>query len=114
MRNRNNHSVTFKKKLSKCNRVFRAYNELQVKYGDVLETNDDIIEINFNVLLKDFELGDSFTSDFVCIKRDGSLMVRECVFKKNLLKPSTVKMLDASHNYWSNRDVSDWGIVLDV
>ena len=63
-RNRNNHSATFKKKLSKCNRVFRAYNELQLKYGDVLETNDDIVEINFNVLLKDFELGDSFTSDY--------------------------------------------------
>jgi hypothetical protein len=77
VRNRNNHSVTFKKKLSKCNRIFRAYNELQLKYGDVLEANDDIIEINFNVLLKDFELGDFFTSDFVCTKRDGSLMVRE-------------------------------------
>ena len=63
--------------LRRSNRIFRAYNELQLKYGDVLEANDDIIEINFNVLLKDFELGDSFTSDFVCTKRDGSLMVRE-------------------------------------
>lgn len=113
MRNRNNHSVTFKKQLNKCGRVFRAYNELQLKYGSLLDLNDDVIEIRFNVLLKSFELGDSYTSDFVCTKKDGSLMIRECVFKKNLLKPSTIRILDASRRYWFNKGVFDWGIVLD-
>ena len=114
MRNRNSHSITFKKKLNKCIGIFRAYNELQLKYGELLNENEEIIEIKVNVLLEDFELGDSFTSDFVCIKKDNSLMVRECVLRKNLLKPSTIKVLDASHNYWTNKGVNDWGIVLNV
>ena len=37
-----------------------------------------------------------YTSDFVCTKTDGDLMVRECVFRKFLMKPLTVKLLDAS------------------
>ena len=79
-----------------------------------MDSNEEVVEIKFNVLLKEFELGDSFTSDFVCSKTNGELMVRECVFKKNLLKPSTIKMLDASRSYWLSRGVSDCGIVLDV
>lgn len=113
MRNRNNHDLTFKKKLSKCDKVFRAFSELQVRYGDLLDRNDDISEVKANVLLKEFELGENFTSDFVCTKKNGELMVRECVYKKNLLKPSTVKGLDESRRYWLNRGVKDWGIVLD-
>ena len=105
--------MTFKKKLNKCERLFRAYNELQLKYGEALDINDEIVEIKFNVLLKEFELGDTFTTDFVCTKRNNQLMVRECVYKKNLLKPSTIKMLDASRNYWISKGVNDWGIVLD-
>lgn len=40
-------------------------------------------------------------------------MVRECVFRKFLMKPMTVKLLDASREYWRNRGVSDWGVVID-
>ena len=40
-------------------------------------------------------------------------MVRECVFRKFLKKPMTVKLLDASRDYWNNHGVSDWGIVID-
>ena len=114
MRNRNNHSVTFKKKLNKSGKIFRAFTDLQLRYGDVLDSNKEVIDIKPNYLLKEFELGDSFTSDFLCIKKDGSLMVRECVYKKNLLKPSTVKLLDASREYWLSKGVEDWGIVLDA
>ena len=112
MRNRNNHSITFKKKLNKSGKLFRAYSELQLKYGEALDLNDDVVDIRFNVLLKDFELGDSFTTDFVCYKRSGEMMVREVVYKKNLLKPAVIKMLDASHNYWLSRGVKDCVIVV--
>ena len=40
-------------------------------------------------------------------------MVRECVFRKFLKKPMTVKLLDASRDYWLNHGVSDWGLVID-
>ena len=65
MRNKKTHSLTFKKKLNKSKSIFRAYNELQFKYGEELDSNDEIVEIKSNVLLEDFELGDNFTSDFV-------------------------------------------------
>ena len=68
MRNKKSHSLTIKKKLNKSSSVFRAYNEIQLKYGELLDSREEIVEIKFNVLLKDFELGDSFTSDFVCLK----------------------------------------------
>jgi len=112
MRNRNNHSITFKKKLNKSGKIFRAYNELQLKYGELLDKNDDVVDIKFNVLLKDFELGNSYTTDFVCCKRNGEYMVREVVYKKNLLKPAVIKMLEASHNYWISRGIKDYGIVI--
>ena len=53
-------------------------------------------------------------SDFVCVKNDGGLMVRECVYRKFLTKPMTVKLLDDSRNYWRNHGVEDWGLVIDA
>ena len=66
--------------------------------------------INFNVLLDGLELG-AYTSDFVCVKSDGDLLVRECVSRKFLMKPMTVKLLDASREYWLRRGVTDWMVV---
>ena len=42
-----------------------------------------------------------------------NLMVRECVFRKFLMKPLTVKLLDASRDYWFRHGVTDWGVVID-
>ena len=50
------------------------------------------------------EVGE-YTSDFVCTKADGDLMVRECVFRKFLMKPLTVKLLDASRDYWLPKSI---------
>lgn len=55
----------------------------------MLQKNADIIEIRCNVLLKGLTEGE-YTSDFVCVKADNDLMVRECVFRKYLTKPLTV------------------------
>ena len=114
MRNKNTHSVTFKKKLIKCKLIFYAYNELQYKYGDVLDCNDEILEIKCNVSIDECELGTTYTTDFYCIKTNGDILVRECVYKEKLLKPQTIKMLDASRNYWLSKGVADWGIVLNA
>ena len=48
--------------------------------------------------------------DFVCVKQDGDLMVRECVERKHLMKPMTVRLLDASMEYWRRNGVTDWGL----
>lgn len=113
MRNKNNHSITIKKKLSKCRLIFYAYSDLQYKYGCQLDTSSEITEIKCNVPMKGCELGDGYTTDFYCVKNHGEVFVRECVYKDKLLKPLTIKMLDASRNYWISNGVLDWGIVLN-
>lgn len=35
------------------------------------------------------------------------------MFRKLLIKPLTVKLLDASREYWLRYGVSDWGLVID-
>ena len=57
------------------------------------------MEIKYNVLLDGLDIG-AYTRDFVCTKADGDLMVRECIYRKFLTKPLTIKLLDASRNYW--------------
>ena len=86
--------------------------DIQKTYLSVLEGRGDIAEIRCNVWLEGLEMGD-YTSDFVCIKADGDLLVRECVFRKYLTKPKTVKLLDVSRTYWQRRGVQDWGLVID-
>lgn len=101
-----------KRALSKCNDVCRTYDELQYAYADILEGCEGVKEIRCNVLLDGLAEGE-YTSDFVCVKTDNDLMVRECVSRKFLLKPMTVRLLDASRAYWLKHGVADWGIVTD-
>jgi len=85
MRNINTRTKTMKKRLKKCKTIFYAYNDIQFKYGDVLDDRSDISEIKCNVRI-DCELGNNYTTDFYVVKTDGSIMIRECVYKNNLLK----------------------------
>lgn len=101
-----------KRMLPKCQDVCRTYDKIQYVYADILNESEEIKEIRCNVYLDGLNDGD-YTSDFVCVKSDGELMVRECVFRRFLTKPMTVKLLDASRNYWLRRGVTDWGIVID-
>jgi len=101
-----------KRKLGKSQEVCRLYDAIQSKYADMLQDCEEIKEIRCNILLDGLELGE-YTSDFVVVKTDGDLMVRECVFRKFLTKPLTVKLLDASREYWMHHGVTDWGIVID-
>ena len=99
--------------LSKSSSVCRFYNKIQAAYADVLEQNDVIVEFHCNMPLDGPEYED-YTSDFVCKKKDGTLRVRECVFRKYLTKPGTAKLLEMSRQYWFvKRGVEDWGIVVD-
>ena len=70
-------------------------------------------EVRCNIPLEGQD-ADDYTTDFVCTKKDGDLLVRECVFRKHLMKPMTVKLLDLSKEYWLKRGVTDWGIVIDA
>ena len=101
-----------KQDLGKSQEVCRTYDAIQSKYADILQNDNDIQVIRSNVLLDGLSEG-AYTSDFACVKADGDLMGRECVFRQFLTKPMTVKLLDASRDYWINHGVSDWGMVID-
>lgn len=101
-----------KKRLEKCKEICKTYDALQYAYADVLEECEDIVEIRCNVLLEGLEEGE-YTSDFVCVKKGNDLMVRECINRKYLTKPMTVKLLEASREFWLRHGVSDWGLVID-
>lgn len=110
MRKKNYKGRCEKRTLSKCKEICRTYDVIQSAYADLLQQNDSITEIRCNVLLDGLEPGE-YTTDFVCVTADNDLMVRECVSRKFLTKPLTVKLLDMSRDYWLRRGVVDWGIV---
>ena len=110
MRKKNYKGRCEKRTLSKCKEICRTYDDIQYAYADLLQQNDSITEIRCNVLLDGLELGE-YTTDFVCVKADKDWRVRECVSRKYLTKPLTVKLLDMSRCYWLRRGVYDWGIV---
>ena len=113
MRNSKSKTACEKRRLKKCDELFRAYSRLQSVYGDMLETDDSVASFRANVLLTDFEPGDSYTTDFVITKDNGTQAVRECVPRKRLTKPLQVKLLDASFRYWRDHGITDFGIVID-
>ena len=112
MRKKNFKGRCEKRMIEKCGEVCKTYDAIQYAYADLLQANNGIQEIRCNVLLDGLDAGE-YTSDFVCVKSDGDLMVRECVFRKFLMKPMTVKLLDASREYWLRHGVMDWGVVID-
>lgn len=101
-----------KRSLPKCQGVCKTYDAIQYAYADILQSDSTIQEFRFNVILNGLSEGE-YTTDFVCIKVSGELMVKECVFRKYLTKPMTVKLLDVSREYWLKRG-ADWGIVTDA
>ena len=51
----------------------------------MLSLEDEIVTIRCNVLINALEEGD-YTSDIVCTKKNGELLVRECVYRNHLTK----------------------------
>lgn len=101
-----------KRAIAKAIGPCRLFSTLQSRYADILQAKADIKEIRCNYTLENFELG-AYTSDFVCTKQDGSYMVRECVDRRHLAKPMTIRMLEASRRFWLSKGITDWGIVVN-
>lgn len=105
-------SKCVKMKLSKSDEIVRTFDNIQTAYAQILDKDESIQKIQCNVVLEEIENGE-FTTDFLCVKADGDLMVRECVFRKKLSLPRTCKLLDLSREYWTKRGITDWGIVIE-
>lgn len=113
MRKKNYKGRCEKRSLSKCRGVCRTYSDIQYAFADKLQSDKTIVEFSCNVPLEFFSEGE-YTTDFLCTKTDGDLMVRECVSRNHLTKPMTVKLLDASREYWLRHGVKDWGLVINA
>lgn len=79
MKKQNSKSKVTKRKLSKCKEVCRTYNDIQYAYCDYLQADSSIVEFQCNVILTDFSIEGAYSTDFVCTKANGDMMVRECV-----------------------------------
>ena len=101
-----------KRSIAKAVGPCRLYSTLQSRYVDILQANADIKEIRCNYSLDGLELG-KYTSDFVCTKQNGSYMVRECVDRRHLTKPMTMRLLEESRRYWLAKGITDWGIIIN-
>lgn len=112
MRKRNFKGRCTKRYVHKCTDICRTYDSLQEAYADVLSQSNDIEEFRCNVYLEGLAEGD-YTTDFVCTKTDGTIIVRECIYRSRLIKPMHYKLLEASRSYWRRRGVTDWGIVIN-
>lgn len=115
MRRKNIKDRCEKNHFSKCPEVCKTYDAVQAAYAKILQEREDIAEFRCNVPFE-AKQGDElerYTSDFVCVKEDGEIMVRECLWRKNITRPKVVKLLDLSRDYWAGRGVTDWGIVVD-
>ena len=110
MRKKNYKGRCEKRVIPKCIEVCRTYDAIQSVCADLLSADPDILEIQCNVPLEELE----YTTDFVCTKVNYELMVRECVYRKYLSKPLTLKLLDISREYWLRHGVTDWGLVIDA
>lgn len=99
-----------KQSFSKCIGVCKTYSPIATVYAEILNSSEEIIDFKVNILLDDFSEGD-YTTDFVCRKSDGSVMVRECIERNNIQRPKNARLLDASRNYWIARGIVDWGVV---
>lgn len=98
--------------LTKSKDVLKLYSKIQERCAVLFQEDEEVTEIRCNVPLDGLNVGD-YTSDFVCGKKNKDILVRECVRRCHLTKPMTVKLLDASRNYWLRHGVMDWGIVID-
>ena len=87
---------------------------MQDDYAKFLQIDDNVKAFACNVRLDEDPETESYTSDFVITLADGTLRVRECVYRKHLERPSTARLLDLSKDYWRSKGVLDWGIVIDV
>ena len=102
-----------KRVLSKCQDVCRTYDDIQRAYADILQEREEVAEFRCNIPMDGLEEGE-FTTDFLVTRTDGDVFVRECVQRKFLTKPMTIKLLDASREYWHKRGITDWGLVIDA
>ena len=111
MRNKNQKGRCVKMSLPHFDEVVKTYDDLQLAAAKLLSDNSGFVSIQSNVDSVDVD-GTKYTTDFVCCDKDGASNAFECVYRKQMDKPKTMKLLDASQQFWTARGIS-WGLITD-
>ena len=111
MRNKVQKGRCIKLSLDGFEEVVKTYDELQLAAAKFLSSNRDFVDCQCNV--ESCTIDDTkYTTDFVAKDKGGKLTALECVQRKNLTKPKTIKLLDESQRFWCARGI-EWGLILD-
>lgn len=105
--------------------MITVYSQEVKGYADSLETNSDVknyevhvplskdLYININPIdIRKVYFEEEWTSDFLLHYIDGTLGVRELVWKDALNKRAVIEQIELSRRYWSLKDVKDWKLVV--
>lgn len=98
-----------KRSVAKCIGVCRTFGILETAYADRLSQEKKVKSFQTNI-----PICGEFMTDFLICKKDGTMAVRECVYRKILTRASTLNRLDISKKYWEEKGIIDWGIVTNV
>ena len=108
MRNIRNHTRTsvIKVKFSKAvNGVCKLYSSLQRKLAERFENDDSVETYEANVKVDELPIDGTFTTDFLVKFNDGSLKAYECILRRHLTKPMSMKLLSLSRTHWIKKGV---------
>ena len=97
MRKKNYKGRVTKRYLPKCNDICRTYDPIMTAYADLLSKLEEVEEFRCNVYLEGLTEGD-YTTDFLVKMKDGTFMVRECVYRSCITKPMHYKLLELSRS----------------
>ena len=108
MRNIRNHTRTsvIKVKFSKAvNGVCKLYSSLQRKLAERFENDDSVETFEVNVKVDELPIDGAFTTDLLVKFKDGSLKACECILRRHLTKPMSMRLLSLSRAYWMKKGV---------
>ena len=91
MRNIRTRTKCIRVSSDKSSGVCRCYSDLQLRYLEKLDKDNDVKEVRLNVKLQDLDIEGTYSTDFVITLKDETTRIRECVLRKHLTKPLTIK-----------------------
>ena len=87
------------------NGVCKLYSSLQRKLAERFENDDSVETFEVNVKVDELPIDGTFTTDLLVKFKDGSLKAYECILRKHLTKPMSMKLLSLSRAHWIKKGV---------
>lgn len=112
MNKKNFKGKIIKQMIPKHDGMCTCFSDIQLAYVKTLGDDEEIKSFRTNVPIE-LNLKESYVSDVVVTKVDGTIFVRECVQREHLCRTSMGELLDKSRAYWHSKGIDDWGIIIE-